>query len=169
MLTIIIFVLMISISIRIANFDSLDFMGTVEKIFSRIIITIIGSLIGLFIGFLLIFSICFCLPKEYVQREVEIYSLFNSSQISGNFFLGSGSIDNEEYYFCFEKDENGVFRRLKLKVEECGIIESDETPKYVYKSVISKFDNLFCLGELWKKDDKLIVPKNTIIRKYVVN
>jgi hypothetical protein len=57
-------------------------------------------------------------PKTYA-----VYSMdFGGSEISGDFVLGTGSIDTDTYYYYYLQDTEGRYRLKKVLVENSGII-----------------------------------------------
>lgn len=52
-------------------------------------------------------------PEEISREDhsYEIYSLRNTDNMQGSFFLGSGSINQREYYYMFAKNKRGGFIR----------------------------------------------------------
>ncbi|MCG8750498.1 hypothetical protein [Tenacibaculum finnmarkense] len=108
---------------------------------------------------------------EYEEEEHEWYikSLGNDKYVKGKFFLGSGSVQEKDYYFFYVNTSKG-YQRLKILVSETYIIETDKrAPEYV--KVYSKYNDE---GIFWKvlfhdeKFNRLYVPKNTIIRDFKV-
>ena len=63
-----------------------------------------------------------------VSRENQvgfIYSLRNDTATTGNFFIGSGSIDSTEYYYTFQKDDRGGYFRLRLYANDCILFQDN--------------------------------------------
>jgi hypothetical protein len=57
-------------------------------------------------------------PQTYA-----VYSMdFGGSEISGDFILGTGSIDTDTYYYYYLQDMEGRYRLKKVLVENSGII-----------------------------------------------
>lgn len=101
----------------------------------------------------------------------ELISIRNDSKTSGSFFLGSGYIDDVEYYFAFQKRDDGGLVRIQIPASRMPIYEDDEkTPSYQY----SKYRHScpWWLGwGTWEslnrqKDAKVYVPVGTVIQKF---
>lgn len=109
---------------------------------------------------------------EYTSEEHEfyIYSLGNDKYTEGSFILGSGSIDQKDYYFFFVNYTVGMHRE-KLPVSEVYLIEGDYDRPAV-KGVYRKYKDD---GKFWKiMDDlepryyKAYVPRGTIVKEFRV-
>jgi hypothetical protein len=71
--------------------------------------------------------------KYYNARfENQIVSLKSDKSLKGGFVLGSGSIEEIDYYYFFIKDTlyNG-YKKHKIKSLETLIIEKDTTPTFI--------------------------------------
>jgi len=134
-----------------------------------------GFMLMIFVLFPLIFGAVFSdeydykpinkKPIEVTKLEMEIASLHNSSETSGSFFLGIGSIDTEEYIFIFIGTKKEGYKRFKIPIEEVLIVETNERePAYELSTYYYK--NFFILGKKPYYEKKLYVPENTIIQKY---
>ena len=99
-----------------------------------------------------------------IIKSIKIYSLYNNSEIEGNFVLGTGSINQEEYYYYFT-EQDGAYYKEKIS-SNIGIIETDETPKL--ETTIIRPDIWY--GEMIETiiNQKLYVPRGTIIKEFKV-
>lgn len=119
-----------------------------------------------------------CDKPEIISSNFNIISLKSDKFITGSFFLGIGSIGQYEYYIGYRKYKNG-FKRFIIPVNYSYIIETnEESPKIIIKytnmyphllnieTIISgKLKDLRGTG-FKILDIKIIVPENTIIRKF---
>ncbi|MBE7649149.1 hypothetical protein [Tenacibaculum finnmarkense] len=108
---------------------------------------------------------------EYEEEEHQWYikSLGNDKYVNGNFFVGSGTIDETDYYFFYVNTSNG-YQKLKILVSQTYIIETDKrTPEYV--KVYSNYNDEEIFWKVLFRDEKfnrLYVPEHTIIRDFKV-
>lgn len=92
-----------------------------------------------------------------IHEQFEIYSLNTGTKKSGSFTLGTGRIEEQDYYIFFKHGEVGYIKD-KIKTDNIEIIMRDDI-KPSYKEV-------YVEGELIKC---LIVPTNTIKKEYKIN
>lgn len=138
--------------------------------------TIIGAIllsaISLFISFLISEFICWVDSNttHYYKRYCNITSIKNNDEIKGHFSLGSGTIEQVEYYYYYYRSTEGYVRG-KQRVDECFIVEDNtDIPHieerychYESKSGLFKYvdDNSNCRY-------KIVVPKGTVISKFEI-
>ncbi|MBI2046515.1 MAG: hypothetical protein HYT28_03825 [Parcubacteria group bacterium] len=88
----------------------------------------LGSLIGL------------AVPKHWVATETtQLISLRNSDGVSGDLFLGTGSIGATQYYFFYQKDGKG-YRQGKVAINDNAVVfeekrQDGELKTYTYQFV----------------------------------
>lgn len=76
-------------------------------------------------------------PEWYESEIVEvqydhIYSLNLNNEVSGYFFLGSGKVGSDSYYYFYIKNSHDAYQLTKVKADGSVYLkESDETPKVV--------------------------------------
>ena len=74
-------------------------------------------------------------PEWYESEIVEvqydhIYSLNLNNEVSGHFFLGSGKVGTDSYYYFYIKNDHDAYQLTKLKADGSVYLkESNETPK----------------------------------------
>lgn len=134
-----------------------------------------GILFGLVVGVVVFFVGMF--PLSLLQREpvdphkTEIYSIKDNSTTKGSFILGSGTVD-EDRYFYYVVEENGFKSVYKTKVEESKMKEGDIKQPYVltyemqYKSAFARFLYGKYTGE---KSYEFYLPENTITTDYKID
>ena len=97
------------------------------------------------------FSFIILYPIEKPEDKIyKLISLFNDREVEGNFFLGTGSIGETEYYYSFIQTEKGI-KRFKADVSRSYIIEDTNEPYVRIKKNGRQYD--------------FHVPAGTIIRK----
>lgn len=86
---------------------------------------LLSSLLVLIIGMI----ICFAgvAPTEIKSHSVVLYGLSNGSTSEGPLFLGSGSIDGEQYIFYNAKAENNLLKTYKVKNSRCYFDNNSST------------------------------------------
>lgn len=76
-------------------------------------------------------------PEWYESEIVEvqydhIYSLKLNNEVSGHFFLGSGKVGTDSYYYFYIKNSHDAYQLTKVKAEgNVYLKESNETPKVI--------------------------------------
>jgi hypothetical protein len=99
--------------------------------------------------------------KSITQHHLYIYSLKNINNTEGGFFLGSGAIEQVEYYYFFYKGKNGYVRG-KLEVNRVSIQETtSRRPEIVEIERVYKNDGF------WDIHYIMYVPKHTIIKEFM--
>jgi hypothetical protein len=139
-----------------------------------------------FIGVMV--SILFCtmliiissegMPFKWETMSTEIVSLRDDSQISGSFFLGSGSIEGDTYYMFYKKISENSFKQDKVRSERVVVEErNDINPRYSYDEGKKERKYLYglsaiildcsCTQEFSKvRNRTLTVPEGTIIKQF---
>lgn len=108
--------------------------------------------------------------ESYYQECYKISSLRSQEKISGNFTLGCGNIEQQEYYYFFYQNENGYFSRDKTKTENT-VIEENNSEKPRLDIVMNKIESRSGLME-WNDEEtqwyRLVVPEGTVVDKFEV-
>ena len=108
--------------------------------------------------------------RETEEHDWYIHSLGNDKYTEGDFFIGSGSIEEVDYYFFYVNTIKGM-ARIKRPVNDCYIIETDNRrPEIVgIKYIHDDKDKFF---KVWFEDVvteyKIYVPKGTIVKDFRV-
>ncbi len=102
---------------------------------------IFGILFGAIIGLIVAGSLTAFLGKRQVEKQeysrTEIVALVDSNQLSGSFFLASGSIGQDEYYKFYVKTPDGGKQFDSLPARNV-IVYEDEGRKGAYISKIQE-------------------------------
>jgi len=108
------------------------------------------------------------------KTAIKIYSLRQKDEISGSFFLGSGSINSSEYYKFFKDRKGGLIKSSVLSSKTIIYEDENNTPYLLNKFKIRK---RIYSGKIFPKrrveiftnsnpyEYELHVPENTIISK----
>jgi len=95
----------------------------------------VGVMLGLLIGVL---AGNFIPKYKVVSNTVKIVSLRNGDGITGSFFLGSGSIGSEQYYFYYKKVGNG-YQQGKLMADDKVTVFEEERKDGEIRIYVSNF------------------------------
>lgn len=108
---------------------------------------------------------------DYFYSRIEIKSLSLQSSTQGAFFLGTGSVNNESYYFFYKELNDGGYELSKVRTCSAVIYEDSEDP------YIESIAGIEYKGETYHdirqhrcmKLHDIHVPEGTIVEKYQVN
>jgi hypothetical protein len=130
-----------------------------------------GRIIGFIVSVICTLALMFVLPfwadgnrwawESIPEHKIyDIYSLkptetLTSGTLSGTFFIGTGSVHSEQYYFFYAKEGEG-YRLEKEEADSVLIVESD-----------SMSPCLTCKADAWKSlEYRMYVPVGTIEVEY---
>jgi len=88
-----------------------------------------GIIVVLFViimGMLGIMTVAHFVPSAdftLYSNEYELVAINNSTQTSGNFFLGCGSIDEESCFYFYTRDKNGAIKLQDRIARFCTVYE----------------------------------------------
>jgi len=142
--------------------------------------------LALFFTFILsvvIFSVSFalgCIDTKYEKSNVfgvtYISSISANSNISGDFFLGSGTIESKNYYYFVVKSDFGYqIDKIEITNEVYLREDGDNKPFIEYTKYNCTYQNwfsrIFFKKKMFNEDREIIihVPKNTVIKNYNVD
>lgn len=135
---------------------------------------IFGALVGLIgaaiAGVVLTLFSFFPNTEPVLKEEVLISALKDKSNMSGEFFLGSGYISNNQYYFYIEDTSKGK-RMRKIPVDEAYINENDENPRLeIYVGQFTGKFARFMYGDRNAEEEYLFfVPENTVTTDFNID
>lgn len=94
-------------------FDKYDFGDILTNFFG-------GLILATFIG-LLTAGYCYIgKPIDYSKSyNVSLYGLSNGTTTGGQFYLGSGTVDGEQYIYYNAKASNGLLKTYKVHIDKC--------------------------------------------------
>lgn len=102
--------------------DIEGFFSFLGCLFLHIFVTALMFLVGCGIAAL----IGLYMPKHWEETEIKLASLKDATGTEGEFLLGTGSIQTEQYYMWFEDTGHG-YRPEKVKVGNNILIVEDNT------------------------------------------
>lgn len=111
------------------------------------------------------------LNYEKTVVDYKIVSLKNSNQISGSFFIGSGYIDNKEYYHVFAKVGDNEYKRKTYETSISLIKETTEQKPHIRRKIYTKslnefFVPSFCFVKAYRY--VIVVPPDTVVKQFRV-
>jgi hypothetical protein len=119
---------------------------------------------------LLTITICVCSSVDDGDISYErtpIYSISRNTQniTSGSFFIGSGYVSGEPYYFVF-LENNGAKTIRKIRMDGLTVAETDKEKPY-YEITRKKNRASFWIPNWFRRTsivgEKIVVPSNSII------
>lgn len=135
------------------------------------------------IGFLLYKFIFDWIPnngwhhKYNYHRTSEIFSLKTTSETTGSFILGIGSIGNQDYYIFYRRTSSGGLIREKLKTSDCILYEGYSQPKIIEIGTMgyrleegdTTATNFFNESSYSSGYNSIYIPKGTITERIDIN
>jgi len=110
-----------------------------------------------------------------LEERVPIYSLHDQSQITGSFFLGSGTLRGELCYALYRDAGNGGIKLQTVPADDRTTLFEDE-PETPYLSILTEALISNRTGEvLWTSQNRhsptyeIHVPPGTVIQEYVLD
>jgi hypothetical protein len=122
--------------------------------------------IVLIILILIISLLSGCKEKEIESYQFELVALNNNNNIYGSFFLGSGSIKEEQYFFAYVKYDDGGIKLWKCEAYTTWIYEdiiNNQTPYIIYTESYSRGVNFY------SERHEFHIPKGSILQKFNLN
>jgi hypothetical protein len=105
-------------------------------------------------------------------RTSEIYSLKVSSEVNGQFVLGIGSLNGEDYYVFYRKTTSGGLIREKIRTSDCILYEGYPKPKIIEVGQIQyhlvdgdTVSATFSRRDYSREYHSIYIPKGTITER----
>lgn len=123
----------------------------------------IASLFVLVFSQMILWKVIGSTHEEY--SNVELVNINDRAGMSGSFFLGSGTVEDEPVFYYYER-ENGRVTLERIKADDAVIIEDESSRPYVsYLEEVSN-NSLWYLGGMESSRIEFHVPPNSIITNY---
>lgn len=123
---------------------------------------IVGAVASIFIGF-------FFETEKVINENIPLYAIKDNSGTSGRFFIGSGSIETEPYYFYLVKEGDG-FSQKSTPADKVIIVETFENPRVeTYKPEFVNKNRYLWGIPFTSYKDAIFVPPNTIKYSNVID
>ena len=118
----------------------------------------------------------FKIEDHRVQNTVQIYSIKNTSEIHGDFCLGSGSIDSSEYYYAFQKYPDNSLKRISFRVEDSFLYQdttNGEVPYVDWQTIVYRAPKWLSFWPHFYTEDRTYyyvhVPTNTVVEQFQID
>lgn len=139
----------------------------------------IDYLIGIFFGLIaaLVVLLVAVIPAFYVEtktvnpHKTEIYSIKDNAKTSGSFVLGSGTVDEKQYFY-FVKEKDGFKTVSKAAVEDSKMKEGKYAKPYVLTYDVqfkSSFARFFYGENTGYEEYEFYLPEDTITTEYKID
>ncbi|MCR9040819.1 hypothetical protein QRX25_14850 [Bacillus sp. L381] len=158
---------LVSVTVFIIFVCNAHYPGFIEYLFGAFF-----GVVAAVVVFLIAVIPSFCIETKPVNpHKTEIYSIKDNAKTSGSFVLGSGSI-NEKQYFYFVKEKDGFKTVSKTAVEDSKMKEGKYANPYVltydmeYKSPFARF---FYGKEAPGESYEFYLPEDTITTEYKID
>lgn len=130
------------------------------------------SFINLLISFLISFIIALIIPThtQIEKSTFELESLQDGSRINGQFFLGSGYINEKMKYSFYISEENG-YKLYSIDADNAHVKYTTKKPKLeMFEEVVNDdFINNFSIAMDLKTSYIIYVPQGSILQNYVLD
>lgn len=153
-----------------------DTCNSISEFFSWVVVSVIMALFVTGIAGVLS-SVCFLIfPRHVIEvSHTPIVALSNTSQVEGQFFLGSGSIGETQYYYYMVEDEKGFVSMRNMEAgNRIWIKEEDRVDGYIAEYGC-RFENPDYVSKYWFIGDsveilrtEIVVPKGSIYKGFMV-
>ncbi|MCP9298347.1 hypothetical protein [Bacillus halotolerans] len=144
--------------------------------YGELILSIICGFVAAFVVLFFAGLIAVFFPFDnhaVLQEKVNVYSIKDSSNVSGNFVLGSGIIDDTQYFY-FVSEKEGFKSVHKVKAEASRVKEGDYKTPYVKKYGYEYTNKLvrFMFGDSPPFKDRsydFFLPEHTVTQEYKID
>lgn len=132
-----------------------------------------GFLTGAFIAIIVLVFSSGIFPSELqLHQESSILSIKHENSIEGTFFLGSGSIDSETYYFYLQQREDGGIKYSKINTSDAILYETEdnfriERWRKEYKNPIIR--RIFIAPVLANDEVRFYIPEGSILYNFILD
>ena len=142
-----------------------------ERYLDFIDVFILSTLYSL-MGLLFSFIIAFVIPThtEIKKSTFKLESLQDGSRINGQFFLGSGYINEKMKYSFYISEENG-YKLYSIDANNAHVKYTTEKPKLeMFEEVVNDdFINNFSIPLDFKTSYIIYVPQGSILQNYTLD
>ena len=133
-----------------------------------LLMTIIASACYLLVA--VVGGLCFDATEVYKTEEIPIVALKDTNRANGNFFIGSGHVDTDLYYYYFTKTEDDGKQFEKVNAEEALIYDTEkENPHLLIESMhhSNGLVNFFFVTE--KQRYSFYIPEGSINYSFTID
>ena len=91
----------------------------------------------------------------FEKNKIPLVALINGKGIEGSFFLGSGEIDTEPYYFYYTQESDGGKTLNKIDAGMVRVYEDDRKDAYI--------------AEVWFKNKDILDDDVDVFLRYAIH
>lgn len=145
--------------------------GAVDKVLQGLLGIFIGAIIGLILMFASLVIAHLIFDTEYVYIDTkEVYALQDNMNTTGQFFLGSGSVDSKMKYYFIVKEDKGM-NMQSVDAKESYVNEIDNAkPNVNHYQQQFKNKTVQWLTPAWPSDEYIFeIPTDSIIQNYNID
>lgn len=149
-------ILIASIIITIKNWDS--FYALCGAI-TLVLFTMFWAVVSV-----ISIKVIFPATEIYKTESIPIYAMKDNLTSKGRFFLGSGSTDEDIYYYYFAEAKDGAKEIHKISSDDIKIYEDEDNKPYIkteYKRCSNDIARFFFLDS-GKEITSIHIPKDSI-------
>lgn len=152
------------VTMVVFSFDAVESKDYIGNFFYGVVVAMVVIVIGFFLAHT---------PEahRYKTSETPIAALKDNSLTAGVAFLGTGHVEEEQYYFYMENTQNGQ-RMEKIRTDFAYVMEA-ETNDARLETYGYKFTSKFAIFMFGKKspdkDYTFVVPKGTVTTDFDVD
>jgi len=132
-----------------------------------------GVFVGLIIGFVSAGTVQATIKERWVNKYIyELKQLQLDRTWSGTFFLGCGSIGEDDYYYFYCKYPSGLIKLKKRNVFDCYIVESNTASYNIQKRIpIEKYEKRSYLFGIYPSQERHVfyIPDGSIKNQININ
>lgn len=167
------FLVCIIIAIIIGNIIDIRSFGF-ENIFIQSALSFAYALIGVLFGVIVcMIAIAIPGPTEIVETQAQsLYALKDSIAVEGDFFLGTGSVNNKLQYYYVIETETGTYQIKNIDIDDVTLyyIEdgSDCRIEHNIKIYSNPIHNFLSLSAT-QDEYKIYIPKNSICQEFTID
>ena len=119
---------------------------------------------GFILGCVLITALVFHMEnKSHYDYNIELVAINNSTQTSGNFFLGCGSIGEDAVFYFYTKSDQGQIKLQDKPAWACVIYEDITDGQTPYVRLYANWKS-YCDGNA-----EFHVPPNSVLRTFTLD
>lgn len=140
-----------------------------------ILATIRGLIMGCLINFISMLLMFFMInihasKKEVIDTTIFIKAIKDNQSSNGNFFLGSGNINGEIYYYYMTcKDDNTQIKKIKNNDDVYIIETNSEKPKIVFYKKEFVNPHFKDIMPFYNEKIKIYIPKGSLKTNYNID
>lgn len=173
-MVIVLLILSLIIALIISIYGGLNYGGFWENVGVFICVFLMGTVISLPI-FLMFIGVAGCSPQVPMGEptSIELVAVKDNSSINGSFFLGNGTINEDQYYYYLTETSKGIVQQ-KINIDKNIVylryIKEGETPRLEEQTTRCESDVLYFLSSWTTKTEYYFyIPEGSITNDFVID